>query len=173
MTDNLPILMNTFGRRLSTLTTARGTSSPVRVVRSIWAATVRATPAATAPFARCSLSRFLSHYRHCHPRACPGDPVPRTQHRHNPSIAPSWAQNKPQLTNARGGSPPPRAPWWHPLPAGARFLGFYTTTDTVILGLDPGIQCQELNTGTMQASRLPCPNLPTTNLGRHEHRGRD
>ena len=40
--------------------------------------------------------------------------------------------------------------------SGARFLGFYPTTGTVILGLDPGIQCQELNTDTMhRASFAP------------------
>ena len=44
---------------LSKLTTARGASAPVRVVRSVWATAISTTAIATAPFARCSLSRQI------------------------------------------------------------------------------------------------------------------
>ena len=60
MADNLPIPMSTFGRRLRAPAAARGASAPIRVVRSICTTAVRTATAATSPFARCSLSSFLS-----------------------------------------------------------------------------------------------------------------
>ena len=56
------MIMNTFGRRLSIITTTRGAS--VRIVALIRAACTAPISATTAPalFARCSLSRFLSLY---------------------------------------------------------------------------------------------------------------
>ena len=52
------MVMSTFGRRRSTPIPTRGSSPPIRVVRSLCTTSV-STATATTPFARCSLSRQI------------------------------------------------------------------------------------------------------------------
>ena len=83
------MIMNTFGRRLSTLVAARGSS--VLITRAAWATTVSTAAVVATLFARCSLFRFLS------------------RHGQDVSIAaplPLSLNSKPRA---------PRTSWWHSL----------------------------------------------------------
>ena len=51
--------MRTFGRRLSPPVATRGSSAPIRVVRSVCSTTISTTAIVTSLFARCSLSRQI------------------------------------------------------------------------------------------------------------------